>query len=350
MTRKIRDVRDLVLVLPEPAAIPAAGVADLQVEPDAPRLARGRFSSADRLPGGWRGWFARSLRRDDLAGVDTASVVAALRGSDFRGAWLATPLQLAAGLQTVHVPADGILEMQADEASAWCHDFSRVFGADGLRLEPFSPTALVLSGLEAPGVVSVEPSMLLGRSLEGAQPQGAQASRLRALMGELEMWLHEHPLNIARQHRGQASIASLWLWGGGGSAGEALPERAAAGTGWARLYADDPWVAALAGLSSVPLLPPPVALDGTVLDGSRSGRVGLVVSPARLAAGARSGAWAGWPEAVDRLYVRPAMEALASGVLAGLTLVAGDRATRLCVSDRFRLWRPARTWARALVD
>lgn len=338
---------DLVLVLPELA---------VSSEPDARQssgaqsdiaLTAARFSSVRRLHGGWRGWFARTLGCEALGSADPASVVAASRATDARGAWLATPLQLAAGMQTVHVPVDGILELGPGEASDWCREFSRVFGADGLRLEPLPGGALLLIGLDAPGVLSVEPTVLVGRSLGDALPQGVNASRVRALMAELEMWLHDHPLNAERQGRGEPCIGSLWLWGGGGAAWEGPLERGAATAEWDRLYADDPWIAVLAGLSKVPLSQPPESFDGIAVAGP--GRVGLVVSPSRLAGGAAApGSWSGISNAVDRLYVRPALQALSAGALGSLTVVAGDRATRLCRSDRFWLWRPARTWAGAL--
>ncbi len=46
-------------------------------------------------------------------------------------------------------------------------------------------------------------------------PEGAGADEFRTLLAEIEMSLHEHPLNDARQARGQKPVNSLWLWGGG---------------------------------------------------------------------------------------------------------------------------------------
>lgn len=338
---------DLVLVLPELAVSSDPDDRHSSGARSDLALAAARFSAVRRLHGGWRSWFARSLGCQAVASADPASVVAASRATDVRGAWLATPMQLAAGMQTVHVPVDGILELAPDEASDWCREFSRVFGADGLRLEPLPGGALLLVGLDAPGVLSVEPAALVGRSLGGALPQGANAARLRALMAELEMWLHDHPLNAARHRRGQPCIGSLWLWGGGGAAWDGPLERGAATAEWDRLYADDPWIAVLADLSEVPISQPPESFDGIAMAGP--GRVGLVVSPSRLAGAAVApGSWFGISDAVDRVYVRPALQALSAGALGSLTVVAGDRATRLGRSDRFWLWRPARTWAGAL--
>ena len=337
-------MRELVLVLPELATLPGADPRAVEAGGAGARLGAGRFPAVERLDGGWRRWLARGLQLDALAVCDAASVVAASLAADPRGAWIATPLQLAAGMQTVHVPADGILELDPDEALEWSLDFARVFGGDRLQLAPLPAGGLLLLGLDAPGAHTIEPAALLGRSLDAALPDGAGAARLRALMAEIEMWLHEHPINAARARRGEAPIGSFWLWGGGGPACEAGGSGVARASLRDHLYADDPWVAAVARLCGVPVAPPPAAFAGCR---GQPGRAVLVVSPGRLRAPGAPAA-GGLLEVVDRAYLRPALRALHAGELGQLTLVAGERAVRLRGSDRFRLWRPARDWPRAL--
>ena len=46
-------------------------------------------------------------------------------------------------------------------------------------------------------------------------PGGSAGPKLRRLMTELQMLLHEHPVNLRRQARGAAPINALWLWGAG---------------------------------------------------------------------------------------------------------------------------------------
>lgn len=64
-------------------------------------------------------------------------------------------------------------------------------------------------------------------------PAGADRASHRKLLSEIEMALHDHPVNAARESEGRPAINSLWLWGGGYAPhpvdGE-LPE----------LYANDP--------------------------------------------------------------------------------------------------------------
>ena len=47
------------------------------------------------------------------------------------------------------------------------------------------------------------------------QPQGADALRWQRIVTEVQMLLYAHPLNQAREARGELLVNSLWLWGGG---------------------------------------------------------------------------------------------------------------------------------------
>jgi hypothetical protein len=60
-----------------------------------------------------------------------------------------------------------------------------------------------------------------------------------ALLTEIQMALHEHPVNEAREARGEPAVNSVWLWGGG--ALERLEPSA-----WQSVLADDPLALGLA--------------------------------------------------------------------------------------------------------
>jgi hypothetical protein len=64
-------------------------------------------------------------------------------------------------------------------------------------------------------------------------PTGDAAERQRQLQSEIEMALHEHPVNLQRQRDGLPPINSLWLWGGGRA-----PERS--NEAHPPLFSDDP--------------------------------------------------------------------------------------------------------------
>jgi hypothetical protein len=55
----------------------------------------------------------------------------------------------------------------------------------------------------------------LAAELESAMPAGVDAKEMRRLMTELQMVLHEHPVNVRRSHAGLPAANAVWVWGGG---------------------------------------------------------------------------------------------------------------------------------------
>lgn len=82
------------------------------------------------------------------------------------------------------------------------------------------------SSLSSPGAVN-------GQTPRDYLPDGEGAGRYRGLVSEIEMALHDHPVNLERQRRGLPPVNSLWIWGGG-----ELPDMS--GVPHPPLFADDP--------------------------------------------------------------------------------------------------------------
>jgi len=62
---------------------------------------------------------------------------------------------------------------------------------------------------------SVPPAVVHLRNPNDYLPSGEIAADFRRLQSEIEMALHDHPVNVERQLRGSQPVNSLWLWGGG---------------------------------------------------------------------------------------------------------------------------------------
>ena len=307
-----------------------------------------RYGERERLPGSWREWLARWFGRGDLARVSVAAVAAAASGAGAgaRGAtrWIATPVELVAGLTRVHLDRRGIVRLAAEEQAALAEAFHRAFAGSGLTLEPLSGGQFlaVTEGIAA--VATTEPARCAGGVL--VVPQGPAAAPLLRVMAEIEMWLHGAALNQARSARGAAAVTGLWLWG---ATGEDLPAAAARGAaangsrhGPTQALGADAFVAGLARLAGHALRPLPDPPDAVFADRG----TGRAVVVAELADGLpREGPWvlSKAAAALDRRVVRPAVEALTSGSLERLTLIAND--TRVAVGRRsgLKVWRRPRT-------
>ncbi len=180
------------------------------------RLDQATRASLPRLPALER-WLAhadtRTARRR-LAAVAMAGIgpgarapppgVAAVAGAAVpdlptdRPVWLATPVHFVAGLDTVRLHPAGLLELCPMEQQALAVDFARVFTGSGCTLHATGRRELLLSGggSAASGTVrSHDPAQWLGADPRDGLPAGEGSATLRRLGAELEMWLHEHPVN-----------------------------------------------------------------------------------------------------------------------------------------------------------
>jgi hypothetical protein len=261
--------------------------------------------------------------------------------SPVKDCWVATPVHFLPGLTQVHAPLDTVLVLPQDEADELAQSFQAVWGRDtALRLLPAGTAGFLLQGLPRGQVTSVEPADLRGRNLEHCQPRGEGATVLRKLMSEIEMWLHDHPLNRRREVRGVPAISSLWLWGADGdetsgaraSSEMAWPETAWPETAGGRLLpcvSEDPWLeAACELLDAVPLPLPESARALWSRAALRDAREPvLVICP-------------GWDlDRLQRDWLQPLGEALIDGALTRLQLETADQSLTLQDRDRWRIWR-----------
>lgn len=298
-------------------------ISDLYL-PDTPAAASLELAGLDRiarfgeqLACGWRDWLAHWVGRDDLEQAPVSAVVAAGQALASESAWLATPLHLAAGLTTLHFDARGILRLSAQELAELALDFQRTFHDASLVPLPSGEFLLMQAGL--PATITTEPARIVGGKVADALPRGEGASRLRRLGAEIEMWLHEHPINAARE----VPISTLWIWGGGAqtalarSTSDALPLAFGSDS-----YLDGLW--RLCGGEARPL---PRQLDATY-----AGSVALVVETGRMSL-----------REIDRDFIVPAVDALQGRAVERVSILANDRCLTLSSSGRRKFWRRPRS-------
>ncbi|HXF07288.1 MAG TPA: hypothetical protein VNK45_01975 [Candidatus Acidoferrales bacterium] len=127
----------------------------------------------------------------------------------------ADPLHLQAGTQH-HVHFDQArLHLDAEESAALLASLNALLQTDGMALEAPTPGRWYLHLPAAPEIATqpLSHGLALGASLWA--PRGPDATRFKGLLTELQMLLHDHPVNTARERLGQLPVNSLWLWGEG---------------------------------------------------------------------------------------------------------------------------------------
>lgn len=192
------------------------------VEPDHPL--REWLVRADRLTDGHAGYLGGL--GDYFHGIDADLPAAAitrefLAGDAADAIWLsADPAWVQPDMNGVRLLACGQLQLSMDEAQALAEPLKPVFDEAGLHLEISTPDRWHLK-LPADTTLPsfAAPEQALGEDLSQHLPPGAEGRRWRVLLNEIQVLLHQHPLNAQRRARGLAPVNSLWLWGGGSLSG-----------------------------------------------------------------------------------------------------------------------------------
>lgn len=131
-------------------------------------------------------------------------------GSDY---WLrADPVHVLLNRNKLILRDD--LTLTADEAQALCNALAAHFG-DTLAPRPMQPDRWYMRLAEDPCISTTPPSQAMGKPIDPLLPQGTGAMHWRKLLNEAQMLLFSHPVNQSRESRGQPTVNSLWLWGGG---------------------------------------------------------------------------------------------------------------------------------------
>lgn len=209
---------------------------------------RGLIQRGDRLADGAKGYLGGLAANFSC---DGAIPVAALTRQHLVGdagdaCWLsADPAWVQPDMSGARLMACGQLLLNMDDARAIADALKPVFEDAGMTLNVSSPdrwhlrlpTQSALPDFDAP-------EQALGEDLYEHLPQGEQARPWRVLFNEVQVLLHQHPINAERRERGLPPVNCLWFWGGG-----VLPQRVA--TTLKGVIADDLPLLALAQCASI---------------------------------------------------------------------------------------------------
>lgn len=133
-------------------------------------------------------------------------------GTDY---WLrADPVHLQVMRDRIVLADSDAFELTQVEADALSATIAQHFGTD-LGPVPLHPKRWYMRLEHAPRLTTRAYSVAVGRDIDPLLPQGDDAMRFRAYLNELQMLLHDHPVNQAREARGELPVNALWLWGGG---------------------------------------------------------------------------------------------------------------------------------------
>jgi hypothetical protein len=257
--------------------------------------------------------------------------------------WLmrADPVHLRADQSCLRLFDSHSFTITREEADALVAAFNDYFRETGWELAAPQPQRWYLSLPQPPSLLTLSPDRVAGLDIDPCLPRGADAARWHALLNEIQMLFHTHPVNAAREQRGAPPINSIWPWGGGLLPGQLQPRVT-------RLLADHPLATGLASHAAIPCNEMPAAV-GELL--ARPGDGCTLLVDDRLEWPMHYGDIEAWLEALQALeadWFIPLLAALRGGVLASLEIHPcnglGFYVTR---GDLRRFWKRVRAFETA---
>ncbi len=134
--------------------------------------------------------------------------------------WLrADPVHLHVSRDNVQLLDSHVVEPTLAEAKAITLTLNRHLEQDGLRIDVLDDARWYMS-IPADEAPSAAPLWkVAGGSVYDQLPVSNGGINWRQLQNELQMLLHDHPVNAAREEKGVPTINGIWLWGAGALTG-----------------------------------------------------------------------------------------------------------------------------------
>lgn len=253
----------------------------------------------------------------------------------------ADPVNVQANRDHLMMLGNDMLEIQDDEAYRLVKDINAAYADTHWQLYALSPLHWVIKASRDLDLRTYPLKNVLGMNISQYLPHGPDSAAWHAVMNELQMFLHGHPVNRERNARGLPEINSVWLWGGG-----VLP---AAGNNdsppaWVQCWSNNAMTQALARLKHVPRVELP--RDGNAwLNQAISGGAHLLVLDDLQVPIHVLDPYQWWQDLrrCDAQWLQPLVGALQQGSIARLALITDGGPCYLLTSARAkRWWKPIR--------
>lgn len=299
-------------------------------------LARARAASDERC--GLQGWLQRAFGLEDEPHAAGALTVLGGGGEPGEDCWTrADPVHLRVMRDRLILVPGHALGLRSEEASALCEALNRHFSSE-MRFEAVDPLRWCARLAGEAGFAADCPLDAAGRDVDLAAPTGR--GEPHRLLNEAQMLLHGHPVNEAREARGEAPVNSLWLWGAGRKPREAANR-------WRSVSAEEPVALGLARVAGSRALGLPASAREWLERSPEEGRHLVVLD--RLRAPLALGEAAEYREtraALEREWFAPLLAALRRGRIGMLTIHVPDgpecMAYETIRGDLRRFWRRPR--------
>lgn len=237
--------------------------------------------------------------------------------------WLAAdPVHLRVDRDALLLVDASRFELTREDAQTLVQALNRHFDDGGMQFSAPMPKRWYVRLAQAPDIETVPLREALGRNVDALLPRGGDALAWHRTFNEIQMLLHNHPLNEEREARGESPVNSVWFWGGG-----ILPSGVRGG--WMSVWASEALSRGLALAAGIEVSDVPRNFAQWVED-AHDGEHLAVLDQAEF-------------DPIEKDWIAPALQALRGRLLGELSVSAlvGTEVHRfdLARADLWKFWR-----------
>lgn len=282
-------------------------------------LAKGQVTRVD-MP--LEALFCEQFRLQTTPDYPIAAISATVDGLDVGDAyWLRSDsVHLALQRDCFSLAEPVPLSVAREHADHLIASLNQHFSQDGLAFFIGKSGAWYLRCGKTPQIKTSLPSVAIDKNIHQFLPIGDESSKWLAVLNEVQMLLHEHPVNEARESAGKVAANSVWLSGGG-----AMPQFKALHHDIDLIMANGVFYQGLAQLAKTPYKTLPANLDEVLQSTAQHVRLQL-------------------PQIsnLDEVWFRPLFAALKSKKIKRLTLNLGfyEKSIKIDIRpiDTYKFW------------
>ncbi|MEO7405089.1 MAG: hypothetical protein ABIU95_15605, partial [Burkholderiales bacterium] len=260
-------------------------------------------------------------------------------GADY---WLcADPVNVEVGMDSLAIADRATLAIDRAEADAIVATLAAHFRDIGLQWHAPASTRWYIGQRAAPAITTTPLAQARTLPFAAALPQGADGAQWRSIVNEMQMLLHEHPVNLAREARGASTINAVWIADGSRAPSSTLVAR----QGPATWFCATPLARgfALAAGQPVRAVPFDLAAWATTQSTEPLTPISVVVLEDAVPL-----------ESLERAWFAPLVTALRAGTIGMLTLVATSATAALTCEvtkrDLGYFWRRPRPFQSYVIE
>ncbi|MBL8360339.1 MAG: hypothetical protein JNN18_07585 [Rubrivivax sp.] len=148
-------------------------------------------------------------------GIASASAALAPEATERSAFALLTPAHWHVGAEQLRMEDPAALQLDEAASRALLAVVAPLFTSEGFAVHWGAPERWYLEHPMLATVPTASLQRVVGRNIDAWLGSGPALRLLRRLQNEVQMLLHEHPLNEARESRGRLPVNSVWISGTG---------------------------------------------------------------------------------------------------------------------------------------